>query len=320
MGRRNARDLVERVAGLNTVLDPERLQQGSRTNGFEAELAQAVNISIDDRGLPSLRQGDLRFSAGSYHSLFCKGGDCFVVQERTNDAAIMRIISTDSVTIVGVRSGLTKNLRMSWDRTGLDTFYSNGAENGYIREGVSAAWPVNTYQGPEADMQFVSTIPKAHHIAFRPGGQVLIAVGSAVFANHAPFQFGLFNLRSANIAAFASDVTMLAGVRSGFFVSDGEQTSFFRQDQGWYSFKQEIVERAPALEGSLAHDSVWLKEVLGDNAPDGFGRIWASTKGVCLGTDDGVFINLTDEKIQYPAGFTAGACLVKDTTVIHTAS
>ena len=65
---------------------------------------------------------------------------------------------------------------------------------------------------------------------------------------------------------------------------------------------------------------VLLEEVLGDNAPAGFGRIWASTKGVCLGTDDGVFINLTDEKIQYPTGYTAGACLVKDTTVIHTAS
>lgn len=320
MGLRRASDHMQRTIGLNTVLDPERLQQGSRTNQYEIELAQAVNISIDDRGLPSLRQGDLSFSSGSYHSVFCKGGSCFVVQEREADAAIMQIVSVDPVTLVGVRSSLTKGRRMTWDRTGLDTFYSNGVENGYIRSGVSVAWPVNTYQGAEVDMQFATVVPKADHIAFRPGGQLLIAVGSAIFANHEPFRFGLFNTRSANVASLASDVTMLASVKEGFFVSDGSKTSFFRQMEGWYNYKQEVVEEAPVLLGALAHDSVLLREVLGENSPGGAGRIWASTEGICLGADNGMFVNLTKEKINYPAGYAYGACLVKDYTVIHTAS
>lgn len=309
---------MQRTAGLNTVLDPERLQQGSRTNGFEVELAQAVNVAIDERGLPSLRQGDLSFSSGSYHSVFCKGGDCFVVQEREADAAIMQVVSVDPPTLAGVRSGLTKARRMAWDRTGLDTFYSNGVENGFIRAGVSSAWPVNTYQGAEVDMQFATAVPKADHIAFRPGGQVLIAVGPAVFANHTPFLFGLFNTRSANVATMAADITMLAAVRDGFFVSGGGKTSFFRQTDSWYAYKQEVVEDAPALEGSLAHDSVILRAVGIDL--EGSGRIWASTDGICLGTDNGVFLNLTKEKVKYPAGYAYGACLVKDYTVIHTAS
>ena len=46
-----------RSAGLNTRLDPERLQQANRQNGYEIEFAQAVNVSLDERGLPELRTG-----------------------------------------------------------------------------------------------------------------------------------------------------------------------------------------------------------------------------------------------------------------------
>jgi hypothetical protein len=51
---------------------------------------------------------------------------------------------------------------------------------------------------------------------------------------------------------------------------------------------------------------------------DGFGRMWASTQGVCLGTDDGTWQNLTTGEIKYPSGYTTGACLVTDTHLIHT--
>lgn len=316
MGLRRATEFMQRSGGLNTVLDPERLQQGTRENGYEVEFAQAVNISLDERGLPSLRNGFLEAVDGIFHSLFCKGGECLVIQERAEDAALMRINVDYSLT--GVRSGLTKNLRMAWDQSGGDIFYSNGAQTGYVRSGVSSAWPVNTYQGATADLQFVTSIPLANHIAFQQGGKVLLAVGNAIILNHEPFHYGLFELSHGNVAAFESDVTLLAAVKGGFFAADGSRTWFFRQLEGWYRYKQEQVEVAPALVGSLAHDPVVLREV-GFEA-DGFGRIWASTKGVCIGMDDGAFLNLTQAKIKYPAGHSYGSCLVKDHTVIHTAS
>lgn len=307
---------MQRSGGLNTVLEPERLQQGTRENGYEIEFAQAVNVSLDERGLPSLRNGDIQEAAGSFHSLFCKDGDCFAIQERTSDAAIVRVNSNYSLT--GVRSGLTKNLRMAWDQSGADTFYSNGTQNGYIRASTSYAWPINTYQGATADLQFATAIPLANHIAFQQGGKVLLAVGNAVFLNHEPFRYGLFELSHGNIAAFESNITLLAAVKGGFFAADGKQTWFFRQLEGWYRYKQERVETAPALLGSLAHDPVVLQEIGFDI--EGYGRVWASTKGICLGMDNGAFLNLTKAKIKYPAGYSFGACLVKNYTVIHTAS
>jgi hypothetical protein len=306
--------LYTAAVGLNTRLDPQRLTQGVKDHPGLVELSQAVNISIDDRGLVSLRNGDTLAQAGEFHSLFCDGGDCFVVQERSEDAAIMRVVSLSPVVLEGVRSGLAKGQRMAWCQVNDDTLYSNGLQNGFISSRVSYPWPAGTYTGPDADISFETSAPVADHIGFVPGGQLLLAEGPAVWINHYPFQFGLFSKRHGYIG-FDSDVAMLATVRDGFFASDANRTWFFRKQEGWYNYRQELVENAPVQLGSLAHDKVPLRDA-GIDA-NGFGRIWASARGVCLGMDDGGFVNLTEEKINYPTGYVRGACLVRDKKVIH---
>ena len=307
--------LYSSTAGLNTRLDPERLLFGIKDNPGLVELAQAVNVSIDDRGLVTLRNGDSLLLAGNFHSGFCDGGDCFAVEERTSDAAIVRIVSVSPFTTAGVRSGLTKNKRMAWGQSNTDTFYSNGVQNGYIRGGVSSAWPVGSYTGPDADLQFDSAAPLADHIAFIQGGKLILAVGSALFINHEPFQYGLFSKRKGYIG-FESDVTMLCPVDAGFFASDGKATWFFRKMEGWYAYKQERVEDAPVIAGSLAYDRVQLRGIGMEG--NGFGRIWCSAEGVCLGTDEGTLINLTKEAVVYPTAHNYGASLIRGTTVINT--
>ena len=74
---------------------------------------------------------------------------------------------------------------------------------------------------------------------------------------------------------------------------------------------------APVIEWSLAVEKVLLLRDIDIDLP-GFGRVWASQEGICLGTDDGTVINLTKEKVKYPAGYARGACLAKGSTVIHT--
>jgi hypothetical protein len=297
--------------GLNTVLDPERLSQGTKDDPGMIELAVAVNVSIDDRGLVTLRNGDTLAGSGEFHSLFCDGGDCFVVQERTEDAAIMQVAG--DLSLSGVRSGLTKNRRMSFTQVNGDTYYSNGIQNGFIRSGISSAWPINTYEGPETNLNFLPA-PVGNHIAFKKGGLMLIAEGPTLWINHEPFAFGLYNLRSGSVS-FGSDIRVVCPVAGGVFVSDSQRTWFLR-GTSWFDFVQVQVADYPALEWSLAHDPVYLLD-MGFETP-GFGRIWASDRGVCLGMDDGTFINLTTDKIKYPSGYTFGACLVTDSHIIHT--
>lgn len=301
--------------GLNTKLDPERLKQIG-DDGL-IEFSSANNISIDDRGQCSLRNGNILQIAGEFHSIYCAGADCFAVQEFIDSAAIVKVANDlSSVTII--KSGIAKNHRMSWGMSGFDVFYSNTVDKGYICDSVNYNWPINTYQGATADMQFASVIPSANKIGFQQGGKVFLAVDNGIFVNHLPFQYGLFELSHGNIAAFDSTVLMIATVKNGFYAGDGRRTWFFRKlETDWYHYKQELVEDAPAIEWALAHDAVNLRDINIDM--DGFGRIWASANGICLGTDDGVFINLTKEKVKYPSGYAFGACLLKDYAVIHTA-
>jgi len=305
------------AAGLNTVLDPQRLSQGSINAPNIIELAEAANVSIDERGLTTSRYGSVPEHAGEYHSIFCKnGGECFVIQENELDASLVQVLGDYSLSTVA--GGLTKGLYMAWDRIGNDTFYSNGIDKGYIRGGVAYPWPVQQYNGPDVDMQFATAIPAITHLAFLDGGKLVISVGNAIFQNHLPYQYGLFSPGVGNVAAFATDVTMIAAVENGFFASDQTTTKFFRKTEDWYRYRQEPAKSYPALEWSLAHDDVELKEI-GFDMP-GNGRVWGSTKGIILGTDDGQSFNLSEPKVRYPSGYTQGACLIKkDSTVIHTA-
>lgn len=308
--------LYNGAAGLNTVLDPQRLSQGGKDAPGIIDFAQAVNVSIDDRGLTTLREGYGSGLAGSFHSLFCDGGDCFAVQERELDAALVQVTSLSPLAVSLVRTGLTKNIHMSFCRVNTDTFYGNGAQIGYIRNGTSYVWPVGTYKGPTSDFVFSSTIPLARHIAFRPGGQMVIADGAALLINHSAFQFGLFSLRDGYIG-FQSDVQMLAMVRDGFFASDAEKTWFFRKTPGqWYGYRQELADSLPAIPGTLAHDSVNMRDA-GFDLPF-TGRVWCNTKGVCIGADDGKVLELTRYDVEYPAHVSRGSCLVTDKKIINT--
>ena len=304
--------LYEATAGLVTMLDPQRLTPGGAEGPME--LAECVNIAIDDRGLAELRHGGERVQEGRFHSLFCSDNRlCFVVREREHDAAIMRVAADGSLT--GIRSGLTKGEPMGWCEVNGDVFYGNGFEHGFIREDVSHPWPVSEYHGPDADIEFTAA-PVARLIGFRPGGQMLVARGQAIYVNHLPFDFGLWNLAGGAIG-FDSDVRMLAMVRDGFFASDARRTWFFRKLDGWYHYQQTLACDCPALTGSLAHDRIDLQE-LGLEQAEGFGRVWASTEGIVLGMDDGNVIEMSKERVRYPRGKTRGACIIKDHIVLHT--
>ena len=229
------------------------------------------------------------------------------------DAAIMRF--SNDYGLVGVRSGLSKHRQLGWCAINGDTFYGYGEECGFFRDGVSRPWPVGEYNGPEADAVFESP-PIPELIGFRAGGQMLIARGNAIYLNHLPFQFGLWNLAGGAIG-FESGVIMLAVVRDGFIASDERRTWFFRKLEGWYHYQQTLACDCPALQGTLAHDRIDLAELGLENA-DGFGRIWASTEGRVLGMDNGGVLELSKERVRYPRCKTRGACLVKDHIVLHT--
>lgn len=302
--------LFKGTFGLKTTDNPIRLIDGrSKKYPGIVELATAKNVYVDDALMVWRRKGYSLLDSGDFHSAFCAGGDCFVVQERTNDAAIMSVTpgAVNTVILEGVRSGLSKGARMSWTQVNADTFYSNGKENGFIRGGVSFPWPVGEYVGPETDKQF-SAAPVGRHIAFKPGGWMFVAVGDVLTVNHKPFEFGLFH-RHSGVVQFESDILMVCPVRAGVFVSDCRCTWFLRGNSV-FDFTQELVADYPAVEWSLAHDHIDVARDLGFDKLTGKARIWASNEGICAGLDDGSMINLTNEKITLGGSYLSGASVI----------
>ena len=290
-------------SGLNTTLDPQRLS-------FEdGELAQAVNVSIDDRGLVELRKGHTLAQAGDFHSLFCDGGDCFVVQERTSDAAIMQVNADLSLT--GIRSWLSKGLSMGWCQANTLTFYGNGESFGVIENGVSSAWAADAYSGPaDSSLTFLSSIPVPNLLDYDGAGIIAIVIGQNLYWNRFPFLFGLFAQR--DVITLPTSITMIKSVAGGWFVSDEQYVRFY-QGPLLHQTSERRVTNSPATGVAIE-----LVDAADLKLEGGYGAVWSATDGIWFGAADGNAINLTKEKIDYPSGYMRGACLVNNKHIIHT--
>ena len=295
--------LFSSVSGLNTKVDPVRLPY----NGNVSDLAEAVNVSIDNTGRATRRSGWSKAVAGEFHSLWSDNGDCFVIKEGTSDASIMQVAV--DLSLAGVRSGLTMDRRMSWvDVNGL-TFYTNGRENGYIEEGVSKPWPTGTYSGPDTSRSFIEA-PVGSHLTFR-GSRLHIAHDNTLWTSE-PHSPGMYD-PARGFWQFPTRIRMIKAVAAGIFVSD-EKRTYYLQGNSPIDFVQTRVAPYPAHEWSVAHELVELDDL---GFEGGEGAVWSSSEGLCVGLPSGQVINLTKKKLDYP-DYTKGATLICGYHAINT--
>jgi len=284
------------ATGLNTVADPVRVP--FQKNGI-TDLQAAVNVSIDKTLRVNRRRGLNLLQAGSYHSLFCDGGDAFVCSAA---GAIYRI--GPDLSLQGVRSGLTAGARVSFVQVGDYTYYANGHERGRIKDGVSYAWAEGTYTGPTTNRQFFGPM-SGHHLAWA-FSRMFIAEDNAVWWSE-PYNNDLFNL-AESFAPFNTKVLMVKPVDDGLFVSTSKNT-YFLAGKKPREFVAQKVAPYPAIEWSDATAYVPGADV-GLKDPR-LCALWASPEGAILGTAGGSIINLNKDKIVYPeTGQKGFGCLI----------
>ncbi|MEA1926907.1 MAG: hypothetical protein U9N73_01780, partial [Candidatus Auribacterota bacterium] len=201
------------ATGLNIVEDPVRIP--TQRDG-KSDLQVAVNVSIDQSYRVSSRKGTNKVQNGDFHSLFCDGGDCFVVK----DDALYQVAGDMSLT--GIRSGLTINARMSFCQVGDRTYYSNGYELGWIKDGISKVWQIGTYSGPETNKIFSGPMVGHHLTEF--AGRIFISQENVLWWSEL-FDFGLFE-QAASFVQFHTKIILLEPVTSGMFVSTQKNTYF----------------------------------------------------------------------------------------------
>lgn len=296
--------VIEKCAGINNIIDAKRPTLSGAEHLYVAE---AVNVDIDDSGGISVRCGRIPLSIVDSHSLFRDGGDCLVVQNRTDDSAIYKL--QVDFTLAGVRSGLTKGNKVSFCQVGAKTYYANNVQNGVITAGVSAPWPdTSEHYGAETTRVFYPA-PVGSHIAYFLGCW-WIAKGNTIFVSEfrSEGKFDLFGKRFS----FGSDVRMIRPVLNGVWVSDSMQTGFIAKADDFKAMTWIKKANVPAHEWS---DACTLHDYGKIDIP-GLSATWSSDEGQCIGTQDGQLVVMTESNLHYPSG-NSGSTVVTDDYILN---
>jgi hypothetical protein len=286
--------LLTTATGLNNTLDPVRIAYDLKTG--ESELSQAVNVDIDNSGRINRRRGRTLRVATAGRDAFVSGETCLFV------SGTMLYRLTPGYTTEVVRPGLTLGARMRYTPIADRIYYTNGYETGYVRQGLDYAWRKGDYTPPEGDRRTLSEPPVGHLIGWF-AGRALVAKGSAVFASEPSF-YGVFDLHGG-VRLFPEQITMLRGTKEGLWVGTSGRVEFYRGTK-WEELRREHKAGYGVLEGS---DALCPGEKL--KAP-GQQVLFTTPKGICAGSEDGTFVNLTESKLTFPSGRFASAAVAGD--------
>lgn len=290
-------------SGINNKLDPVRLEYDYREG--VSDLAACVNCTIDDSGRIARRDGFVATDrTEAWHSLFSCGayalgvmGDALCVIEPNMAYTALRNVQVGA--------------RMSWVR---DTdgkkdviYYCNEYQAGRIIDKASHSWPLITPVGATTIKEFYPA-PLGHLLSIR-NGRMFIAVDNFLYYSE-PNTYHAYRL-GANYFGFPSRIKMLQAVDNGFWISDSESLYFLGGDIAptMQEMPSQIKKAAyPAIEGSAV-------KVPGSRVRNGEMQgevvVFVTNKGVCVGAGTGELINLSERKLDIPAGLT-GAGLYRD--------
>lgn len=283
------------TSGLNTVADPARIPM---TKSVINDVAEAVNVTVDNHARVSRRKGFTSVQSGSFHSLYCDGGDCFVAKSFASGGDSIYRIDT-SYAIQGIRSGMTRGARVSWKQVGDEIYYCNGFERGIIKDGVSRVWSVGIYHGVDTDIRF--NVPDTMKHIETHSGRMFASAGKVLWWSE-PFRYDLFNM-AEGFVQFNTNIRMVKAVAGGLYVGT-ERNTYFISGLLPNEFQLRKVASFPPVEWTDTIDMVEGIEV--GAGGQGLCALWASTEGAILGTPSGQIINLNKEKIIYPENVSKG--------------
>ena len=290
--------LFKSTTGLNNALDPVRISYDLKTG--VTELAQAVNVNIDNSGRPSRRLGRTIKRAEASQCGFSDGETCLFVAGTT-----LYQMFPDYCR-VALRTDLTAGARMRYYPIAGRIYYLNGYERGYVFKGKDYTWEKGTFTAPGNPNTIYSNPPSGHLVSWF-ASRALIAKDNAVFASISSF-YGVFDLHG-DMKLFPNRITMLRPTPNGLWVGTTSQVMFY-QGTEWKKLKRVLKFGSGVIEGS---DVVCPKDRIGATSDE---IIFTTPQGICTGSEDGTFTNQTVNKLIFPSGRYASAAVVGDRYIV----
>jgi len=284
--------LNNRVAGTRIDYDPN--------NGVSC-LSEAVNIDIDESRRISRRRGMTATALTTpCHSLFYKNGVGLVVSNDT-------LYGVDrGFNLTTIRDELELNAKMYYCYVNGQVYYSNNFQNGFVEDNINYDWIARPYVGIDTYKAF-SSPPLCTLIEYH-SSRLYIVVGNKTIVYSEPFAFSWFNLAS-NYLMFSSEITMIASVGTGIYISDATGVYFYF-GKSPKSFEIQKVSSSPAIAGTM----VKTQGKFINRGVDGEVPVWTATDGIYVGEVNGTVTNLTKDFLMLPSGSGIEGCAVVDET------
>lgn len=279
------------TVGLNNTHSSMRTSLNEGT----IELAEAWNIEIDDTGRPHRRSGyTATVRTEDSHSMFTGRAGTFFM----SGTVLYRL--NEDLTRTAVGAGLTADAITDYVEV-LDTIYfANGYEVGKIVNGVSSAWTVGTYVGPDTVRQFSG--PPVGHLLAVCNGVMFIAAKNVLWASE-PFGYSLFDM-ARNFVWFEDKIIMIKPTSDGLYVST-EKKVVFLSGTSVKNFQQMEVSSYPVISGTgITVDA----ENMLKGQKTGHAVLWTAINGIYLGLEGGECKRITEQRITLP--YVSSGCAV----------
>ncbi len=280
----NTISVLDKSRGLNNVL-----------TDYEMEfnwLKTATNVDIDDNNKLSIRNGTDSVLSADVHSIWSNGEICLFRQ--TDTLKKLNIVTSSPLVVSStiLVSGLsTKKFPMNYLDVNGVVYFCDGINNGIIENGEYRTWGSST---PLVnDIEVLEQPPVGSFLVYY-NSRIFVIENNVVWYSE-PNSFEYFNL-SNNYLMFENPVTMFAPVESGIWAGTNEEIDFLRGDDAT-SLKR-------IVRSTYGVTSNNYQEIEGGSVGDGriTGKIivFFSKNGVCLGTNDGILINISESRFTFP--------------------
>ena len=294
MGK-NTPKIIYKFVGANNVDDPTEVSGILSTDPSVvlSEMIELTNVNVDNSGKVSRREGYTSIASGVPHSMWSNNKVCYFVE----NGFLKQLKKDNTISIVAV---LPSNKKLVYEEVNNVVVLSDDTIYKILEDGVLHD-PVPSVGIP----------PVGGHILKLFRGRLYIANKSSIYFT-LPYDIETLDI-SNHLIPMPSYVRMIIVVEDGLFVSTSNEI-YFLKGESPEQFEVIKVANYPAIMGT---DVKVRGEIFGEalsNISD-TAYIFATTQGICVVGNGGVFENVSKYKFQYKPG-TYGTAILKESNGI----
>lgn len=288
------RPIFKAARGLNNAIEPHRLAYDGETGA--CDLAEAVNVIIDDSGSVKRRFGISNLFDGPAHSLWAWGPYCFFISE----GKLYRRMGSSNVLV----HGSCGDSPMFFEEFGGKVYCSNGTFRAVLYGTTIESYAASIPQQYRSDSRVLG-VPASFTKMCAHAGRMFVVDGQYLWESE-PFNPRCFDMANGFID-FGVAITDLVCVHGGIYVSTAYGVKFLSG-----SSKEDFVLfdafDSPMIPGTCS--KVRADDVGSGDMIQGIGAIWTSQAGVCIGSEDGKVTNVTSRRLVFDTATTGAGVTI----------